>query len=70
MIEEEAHRQAEAVAFGMGITIAAAKETFFQPPDDCEIVETVAPPVQKRVRPRVGQAARGIGQGQQCGRRR
>jgi hypothetical protein len=34
MIEGEAHRQAEAVALGMGITIYVVKATFFQPPDD------------------------------------
>jgi hypothetical protein len=48
MIEQEAHRQAGAVAQAMGITsYAAVKATFFQPPDDCEIVEAVAPPVHK-----------------------
>jgi hypothetical protein len=39
MTEEEVRRQAEAVALG----IYVVKATFFQPPDDCEIVETVAP---------------------------
>jgi len=46
MIEEEARRYAEAVALGMGSTMRT-KATFFQPPDDCEIVATVAPPVHK-----------------------
>jgi len=53
MIEQEAPRQAEAVAFGMGITIyvVRSREGDFlpvqEPPDDCEIVATVAPPVHK-----------------------
>jgi hypothetical protein len=48
--EEEARRQAEALAQGMGITfyVVRNREGDFLPvqgpPDDCEIVATVRPP--------------------------
>jgi hypothetical protein len=50
MTEHEARRQAEAVADAMGITLYVVRnrEGDFQPvqdpPNDCEIVATVAPP--------------------------
>jgi hypothetical protein len=50
MTREEAHRQAEALAQGMGITFYVVRdsEDQYQPvhvvPEDCEIVATVAPP--------------------------
>ena len=49
MTEEEAHRQAEAVASAMGITfyvVRGPQGDFLpvqEPPDDCEIVATVTP---------------------------
>ena len=53
MTEEEARRHAKPVAQGMGITIYVVRrrEGDFlpvqEPPDDCEIVATVTPPVHK-----------------------
>ena len=50
MTEEEARRQAEALARGMGITfyVVRNREGDFlpvqAPPDDCDIVATVTPP--------------------------
>jgi hypothetical protein len=50
MTEHEARRQAEALADAMGITfyVVRNREDEFQPvqepPDNCEIVATVAPP--------------------------
>jgi hypothetical protein len=48
--EEEARRQAEALAHGMGITFYVVRNPqgdflpVQEPPDDCEIVATVRPP--------------------------
>jgi hypothetical protein len=53
MIEDEARRQAEALANAMGITfyVVRTRDGSFQPvqqpPDDCEIVERVVPPAHK-----------------------
>jgi hypothetical protein len=50
MTEDEAHRQAEALAQGMDITVYVVRnsEGEFLPvhvvPDDCEIIATVIPP--------------------------
>ena len=50
MTEDEAHRQAEAVAQGIDITIYVVRNADgeFLPvhvvPDDCEIIATVTPP--------------------------
>ncbi len=50
MTEDEAHRQAEALAQGMGITFYVVRnsEGQFLPvhvvPDDCEIIATITPP--------------------------
>jgi hypothetical protein len=50
MTEQEAHRYAEAIAHGMGITlyVVRTREGDFQPvqrpPEDCEIIATFAPP--------------------------
>jgi hypothetical protein len=48
--EEEARRQAEALAHGMGITFYVVRNRqgdflpVQEPPDDCEIVATITPP--------------------------
>ena len=53
MTEEEAYRNAEAVANAMGIAFYVVRnpEGDFlpvqEPPDDCEIVERVEPPARK-----------------------
>jgi hypothetical protein len=53
MIEEEARRQAEALANAMGITFYVVRnrdggfQPVQQPSDNSEIVERVAPPAQK-----------------------
>jgi hypothetical protein len=50
MTEDEAHRQAEALARGMGITFHVVRnsEGQFLPmhmvPDDCETIATITPP--------------------------
>ena len=58
MTEDEAHRQAEALAQGMDITVYVVRNADgeFLPvhvvPDDCEIIATVTPPsgVQSKAR--------------------
>jgi hypothetical protein len=50
MTEDKAHRQAEALAQGMDITVYVVRnaDSEFLPvhvlPDDCEIIATVTPP--------------------------
>ena len=50
MTEEQAHRQAEALAQGMGITFYVVRSSDGRflpvqlPSDDCEILATVEPP--------------------------
>jgi hypothetical protein len=57
MIEDQARRQADALAHAMGITFYVVRnrngefQPVQEPPDDCEIVATVAPPASVRITP-------------------